>query len=125
MSKKINQQVFDQILDNFFKTYQDRGMKKWQGFFLSDHTATIKKDEVKRSTVYRKKKTMSVESVSKNLFKAYANHMQVAVQLKELDVEGNIQPDIVGFVQGYQANEILVSNIWLDLDNINHVDLGC
>lgn len=31
MRKKYNQKEFDQILDNFFKTYQDRGMKKWQG----------------------------------------------------------------------------------------------
>lgn len=124
MSKKLNQREFDQILDNFFKTYQDRGMKKWQGFFLSDHTATIKKDEAKRATIYRKKKPMSVVSVSKSLFKAYANHRQVAVQVKELDIEGNIQPDIVGFVQGYQANEIMISNTWVDLDNINHVALS-
>lgn len=34
---------FDKKVTEFFRTYQDRGMKKWQGFFLSDHTLAIKK----------------------------------------------------------------------------------
>ena len=27
------------------RLYQDRGMMKWQGFFLSEHTSEIKKDQ--------------------------------------------------------------------------------
>ena len=27
------------------RQYQDRGMMKWQGFFLSEHTTEIKKDQ--------------------------------------------------------------------------------
>ena len=121
MNKKFNQEEFDQILDNFFKTYQDRGMKKWQGFFLSDHTATMNKDNRQRSIIYHKKEPMTVEEVGKILMNAYANHRQVSVQLKELDIEGKVQPDIVGFVQGYQIDEIVISGIWIDLNNINNV----
>lgn len=44
MRKKYNQKEFEQILENFFKTYQDWGMKKWQGLMLSDHTAAINRD---------------------------------------------------------------------------------
>lgn len=121
MNKKFNQEEFDQILDDFFKTYQDRGMKKWQGFFLSDHTATINKDNRQRSIIYHKKKPMTVEEVSKILMNAYANHRQVSVQLKELNIEGKVQPDIIGFVQGYQIDEIVISGIWIDLNNINNV----
>ncbi|MCX8724525.1 hypothetical protein GYM70_06845 [Lactobacillus panisapium] len=123
MQKKFNQKEFDQILDNFFKTYQDRGMKKWQGFFLSDHTAIMKKSNSQRSTINHKKSTMTVEAVSEILMKAYANHRQVSVQLKELDFEGKLQPDIFGFVQGYQVDEVLISSVWIDLNNINHIDL--
>ena len=101
MRKKYNQKEFDQVLDNFFKTYQDQGMKKWQGMMLSDHTATINRDNQQRAVVYSKKPTMSEEQSSELLMTAYANHRQVAVQLKELEVEGHIQPDIVGFVKGY------------------------
>lgn len=31
----------DKLIYDFFKNYQDRGMKKWTGFLLSDHTAQI------------------------------------------------------------------------------------
>lgn len=47
----------------------------------------------------------------------------MAVQLKELDVESHIQLDIVGFVEGYHIDEIMISSEWVDLDNINNVDM--
>ena len=113
MRKKYNQKEFDQILDNFFKTYHNWGMKKWQGLMLSDHTLAINRDNQQRAVVYSKKSTMSEEQVSELLMTAYANHRLVAVQLKELDVEGHILPDIVGFVEGYHVDEIMISGEWL------------
>lgn len=59
MSKK-----FDKRLDDFFRTYQDRGMKKWQGFMLSGYTSTVSKIDKKRAQVYEKKKPMSLELIS-------------------------------------------------------------
>lgn len=47
-------------------------MKKWQGMMLSDHTAATN------------------DCICKP-------HKQIAVQLKDLDIEGNIQSDIVEF----------------------------
>ena len=33
------------VADNFFKYhYHDRGKIKWQGFFLSEHTAALKRE---------------------------------------------------------------------------------
>ena len=98
-------------------------MKKWQGLMLSDHTAAINRDNQQRTVVYCKKHTMSEEQASELLMAAYANHRQVTVQLKEFDVEGHIQPDIVGFVEGYHIDEIMISGEWVDLDNINNVDM--
>lgn len=40
---------FDQRVTDFFAHYQDRGMKKWAGFFLSDHTAMINKETRQKS----------------------------------------------------------------------------
>ena len=47
----------------------------------------------------------------------------MAGQLKVLDVEGHIQLDIVGFVEGYHIDEIMISGNWVDLSNINNVDM--
>lgn len=31
-----------QLVQQFLSEYQDRGMLKWQGFYLSDHTSKLK-----------------------------------------------------------------------------------
>ncbi|RMC49622.1 PTS transporter subunit EIIC [Lactobacillus sp. ESL0228] len=62
---------FDKRLDDFFRTYQDRGMKKWQGFMLSDFTSKVGKIDKERAQVYEKKKPMSLESISEILMIAY------------------------------------------------------
>ena len=94
MSKESDQKVTD-----FFRTYQDRGMKKWQGFMLSDYTSTVSKIDKKRAQVYEKKKPMSLESISEILMIAYANHRLVSVQLKQVDIDDKFLPDIVGTVE--------------------------
>lgn len=75
---------------------------------LSDHAAAINRSKQQIAKVYYRKPTMSEEQASELLMTAYANHRQIAVQLKELDVEGNVQPDIVGFVEGYHVDEIMI-----------------
>lgn len=58
-------------------------MKKWQGFMLSDHIATLNRDKEEKAKIYSEKYTMSETEVSEILLQAYANNKVVAVQLKE------------------------------------------
>lgn len=45
MSQFYNDAEADAVADNFFKYhYHDRGKIKWQGFFLSEHTAALKRE---------------------------------------------------------------------------------
>lgn len=40
-----NDEQANKVAEEFFKYhYHDRGIKKWGGFFLSEHTATLRKD---------------------------------------------------------------------------------
>ncbi|RVU70396.1 MULTISPECIES: hypothetical protein [Lactobacillus] len=115
---------FDQKVEEFFKNYQDRGMKKWAGFFLSDHTLKINQDKAKRATVYPKKKEMSETEVSELLLKAFSDHYPVSIQLKNLDEDGSFAEDIKGFVEGYtDKNIVVVSEASVNLDEINHVEV--
>ncbi len=115
---------FDKKVDAFFRNYQDRGMKKWAGFFPSDHTAKINHAKAKRSIVYPKRSEMTQEEISMILFKAFSNHYQVRIQLKRLNENGNLSADIIGFVEGYNGEStIVISGTWIDLDEINHVDI--
>lgn len=115
---------FDRKVEEFFKNYQDRGMKKWAGFFLSDHTLKINKDRAKRAVVYPKKETMSEEESSRLLFKAFSDHYFVRVQLKQVDDNGNYQADICGFVEGYEDTQIIISGQKVALHEINNVVLA-
>lgn len=37
-------QDFSTLINNYFQhDYRDRGIKKWRGFFLSDHTSALRK----------------------------------------------------------------------------------
>ena len=53
----LNTYHFSQkVVDQFFEhDYQDRGMTKWQGFYLSDHTVAIKKQRYKNKHVAKNK----------------------------------------------------------------------
>lgn len=114
---------FDKIVLNFFKNYQDRGMEKWAGFYLSDHTMKINKDKSKRAVVYKEKKMMTEKEISAMLLAAFSNHYLVHIQLKEVDGNDNLHPDIVGFVEGYQEDKIIITRRMVKLDDINNIKI--
>lgn len=115
---------FDQKVENFFRNYQDRGMKKWSGFFLSDHSLKINQDNRKRATVYSKKTEMSEAEISKILLQSFSNHYPVSIQLKNLDEDCRFAEDIKGFVEGYSnENMVTISGTAVHLDDINHIEL--
>ena len=74
---------FNDIVNNFFKNYQDRGMKKWQGFMLSDHIAAMNRDKEEQAKVYTEKDTMSEAEISQVLLQSFTNNKVVSVQLKK------------------------------------------
>lgn len=115
----------DKELDEFFRNYQDRGMLKWAGFFLSDHTLKINKDKQKRDQVYEKREEMGFDEISNVLMQAYAQQLPVSVQLKKLDAELKYQADIEGYVLGFDDNGgVIIDNVdkkrCVALDDINN-----
>lgn len=114
---------FNDTVNKFFKNYQDRGMKKWQGFMLSDHIATLNRDKEEKAKVYTEKDTMSETEISQVLLQAFANNKVVAVQLKEKTLDKKIQPDIVGLVKGYEEDKIIIGDAEVELGNINNIQI--
>jgi hypothetical protein len=108
----------DKRVEEFFRNYQDRGMKKWAGFYLSDHTAKINQEQRRRDTVYVKKKPMSQKDIRAMLMQ----HRKVSVQLKELSVDSDVKADIVGFVEGYQEDTAIISRNLVLIEDINHIE---
>ena len=111
---------FDERVNKFFKNYHDRCMKKWGGFFLSDHRVAMNKDDKDRGRLYAKKSEMTQEEISEILLKSYSEHYQVSLQLKDLDAEGHYKADVVGFVKGWAGQELIIDDQLIEMDNINH-----
>lgn len=99
---KLRQINDDQLVQRFFDhDYQDRGVVKWQGFYLSDHTAALKKQAKQEAKKYPARVQQSMEEMSQLLSEAYANGQTVSVQLNNRDLNGEFLPDLVGKVIGY------------------------
>ena len=114
---------FNDTVNNFFKNYQDRGMKKWQGFMLSDHIAAMNRDKEEQAKIYTEKDTMFEEDISQVLLQAFANNKVVSVQLKEKTLDQKIQPDIIGLVKGYKGDKIVIGDTQVELSNINNIQI--
>ena len=98
-------------------------MKKWAGYFLSDHTLKINRQKKADSVVYPHLAAMSEEEISRILLDSFANHRAIKVQLKTVDSNGNMLPFIEGFAQGYEEDRVIVADRSIALSAINHVSL--
>ena len=47
------------------REHQDRGMLKWMGFFLSEHTSSLKEEKLKELKEYRERIIESYEKLLK------------------------------------------------------------
>ena len=104
--------------------YEDRGMLKWlTGFFLSDHTATMKADVAERSRVNEQKPQMYPHEIQHVLEHARLKRRSVAIQLEQLDMEGKYLDDVVGMIKGYDELGIYIDDQKVDYDEIRHVEL--
>lgn len=130
MEENINEKYPDydpKIVQQFFDhDYQDRGMLKWQGFFLSDHTSALNKqakDENDRLKI-KPKPVMTPQEIIAVLEKSYADHYEVSLQLYSTNSDRTLEPDKTGFVQGYDRSIIVMDNgDKVDLLDIRHAEL--
>lgn len=109
------------------RTYQDRGMMKWTGFYLSDHTATLEKDGKRRSKINPQKIMMSAEEIDLVIQTAYTQFKRVAIQLEELDAENHYYDDIVGLIQGQNDLGIYIDSndqiITVNVADIRNIEI--
>ena len=91
--------------------YEDRGMMKYNGFYLSEHTASIENDDTNRYAVIAGKDEMTAEEMYELIDYALFKYQQVSIQLNKKDIEGDFSPDIVGFIEGYDETGLYINNI--------------
>ncbi|MGJ8728852.1 hypothetical protein ACRW9N_00140 [Listeria aquatica] len=90
------------------KTYIDRGMMKWSGFYLSDHTAQMEEESQKRKQIFVAKNEMSLEQIGEVLEEAFSKGSVVSLQMAELNEEHMYEADLTGKVISFLENRIYV-----------------
>lgn len=115
--------------DPFVRGYDDRGMAKWMGFYLSEHTSEMEKDNTIRNKVWYRKEPMSEFEIGKILDEAFKNRNQVTIQTAELNGEGTAFEDINGVVEGFNGNTLYVSDDetgiqLVAIDAINNIQIA-
>lgn len=90
--RKHGPQTYDpaRVQDFFDNYYKDRGVVKWQGFFLSDHTAALKKQAADEGTVIEQAPQQSIDKIKSIISDVQKAGKGVRLQLADLDPDGNI-----------------------------------
>lgn len=104
------------------KVYEDRGMLKWIGFYLSDQTAAINKDVKERSRVNPQKEQLDGEEINRILNEARIKSKPVAIQLNSVNPDAQYSDDVTGMVRGYDSLGIYIDNTRVLYDEIRNVE---
>lgn len=110
-----------QIAKHYFENdYHDRGMVKWNGYYLSDHTQNVAEytaDRLERRS-QKAMPEMSLEEISRILFEAYSKHLQVQVQERSRAANGIVPPIIIGFVNGFDEESVYIAQRAINLNSL-------
>ncbi|KRL12554.1 hypothetical protein FD09_GL002873 [Schleiferilactobacillus perolens DSM 12744] len=87
--------------------YPDRGMVKWLGFFLSDHTKALEKDEVTGEPISVPRAPQDERTIGDALDEAYLTGVTAHIQLAILHND-HLVPDIVGTVAGFTDDDCVL-----------------
>ena len=110
MSKPLNDQ------------YRDRGMLKWGGFFLSEHTAVQDEYEEEKQQSQPQKPQMEPAEIHAILQKAVQKNKKIAVQLDIVDSEGRYLADVVGMVKGADSLGLVIGEQKVAFEEIRHIE---
>ena len=101
--------------------YHDRKKLKWNGFFISEHTAMLKEERRKEAIVIEPKEKLTEEEIGAVLSEAIVKNKRVAVQLDNI-VDDSYLPDICGMVKGYDESAIYIGSERIKLEEIRNVE---
>ncbi|HCM90192.1 MULTISPECIES: hypothetical protein [Vagococcus] len=102
--------------------YHDRGIQKYMGFYLSEHTREIDKENRESRRFNFGLEEMSYEAISEVIEIALVKDLPVVIQpnVKSMDNRG-FRDNIMGKVLGFNGDILFLSNGQIQLDLIRHI----
>ncbi len=105
------------------REYRDRGVKKWQGFFLSEHTVAQVAAQKRNNKINPKKEKQSTEEIDAILSEAMLKSKPIAIQLEAVDENNKYYDDIVGHIVGHDELGFYIAEVKVNYDEIRNVTL--
>jgi hypothetical protein len=112
---------FDETVQQFFKNYHDRGMMKWAGFYLSDHTQQLEK--VSRDSHYLppKQPQLSRDELTVLILKAFNHHLPIIIQLNTITADSEQIQEYQGYITALLEQGIYLGSQQFNLSEIHHI----
>ncbi|AEB29818.1 hypothetical protein CAR_c11260 [Carnobacterium sp. 17-4] len=101
--------------------YRDRGIKKWAGFYLSEHTAAQEKLTNEKKKFNPQKRQMNSQEITTVINEAVLKNKSIAIQIEAVDQNGHYKDDVVGLVIGGDELGIYVKDTKVDFDEIRNI----
>ena len=121
-----NSEYDPNLVNQFLKhDYHDRGMMKWQGFFLSDHTSNISKTAKQEKEMYDQQHgpLMETEEIVEIINQAIVKNRRVQVDLAEQTIDGIVPKPISGLIQGWLGQQLFVNDKAINIEEIRSIKL--
>ena len=121
----MNSDFDPDLVDSFFREYKDRGMVKWQGYYLSDHTAKLGKKKKKESEIFNRQHLdqMDENQIVSTVNKAISKQNKVEIELNYLSKNGYIPKKVCGYILGTYNNKLLIDKFLISLDEIYRITI--
>lgn len=108
-------------LNMFFAQYRDRGVKKWRGFFLSEHTTQYEK-HMKAYELSERLPQQPRQQIEHYLERSIKYNKILEVQLNTFNELGTIEQHVWGVYRGkLDDDNLLVGEQVVAFDNIRHI----
>lgn len=111
------------IEEEFFRRYKDRGIIKYMGFYLSEHTSALSIDKNSRNNFIAAKPKMEEIEIHEILEEAFHKNLVVAVQIDEKNENNSFGEDITGKLSGFDEQNIYIGKTPISYDLIRHITL--
>ncbi|MCT8388345.1 hypothetical protein [Leuconostoc lactis] len=113
---------FGKLVTSYFKNdYRERGKVKWNGYFLSDHTSSLKVDASERHQQTERLTRMTVEDIKRTLMHALLEYHEVVIQQDVQDETGKLFKNIVGSIDGFSDRGVVIDKEHLFFEDIRGV----
>lgn len=105
----------------FILAAHDRGMVKWQGFYLADYTQAIERVTMREQHQDQLATQQSLSEMSAIMWEAMHLHQRVSIQQAAVNSDQVSLPSITGYVHGYDDEGIFVDHTHIAYTDLWHV----